>query len=249
MTLFASQGYFGKTEPFELQVARGQIPGHSLVNVFGYQPLVTTAGPYAVWENVAAYVFPTVAQKMLVYSSSASDVNCRIVVNGLDSNWNPITEAVILTNGVTGVQTQQTFLRIITAFATDAAYTNPVGAITIGNIAKSAVYGKINIGVGRTQMSIYSVPANNTFYLTRVDAYISEAGNGTNYGTYQVSATDNVNGTTYLVLQSPFALRYEARRVVPFPYTEKTDLQWEVKTGTGTAPVGVIVEGILIKNS
>jgi len=35
----------GRYEPFELQVARGQITGHSVVNIFGYQPSVTTHRP------------------------------------------------------------------------------------------------------------------------------------------------------------------------------------------------------------
>lgn len=248
MSLFASQSYFGKTEPFELQVARGQIPGHSLVNVFGYQAAVGS-NFYPVWENVTAYTFPSAAQKMLVYSTSASDINCRIVLTGLDEKWNLITEVVILTNGTTGVQTTQSFLRINSALATDAVYANPVGTVIIGNTGKTAIYAQINAGIGKTQMAIYSVPDDHTFYLTRVDAYISEPGGGNSYGTYRVSATDNVNGTTYIVLQSPFGLRYEARRVTPFPYTQKTDLQWQIKAGTGTMPAGVIIEGILIKNS
>jgi hypothetical protein len=28
----------GTTEPFELQVGRGQIPGHSVTHVFGHNP-------------------------------------------------------------------------------------------------------------------------------------------------------------------------------------------------------------------
>ena len=238
----------GKYEPFELQVARGQIEGHSLVNVFGYQPAVG-ANSYAVWENVAPYIFPTSAQPMLVYSSSASDVNCRIVISGLDANWNAITEAVILTNGITGVQTTQSFLRVNGVLATDLTYTYPVGTIVVGDIGKTAIYGQVAIGAGKSQASIYSVPAKSTFYLTRVDAYISEPGGGNSYGTYRVSAIDNVNGTNYLVLQSPFGLRYEARRVVPFPYTEKTDLQWQLKAGTGSMSGAVIVEGILVKTN
>lgn len=249
MTITTSQTQFGKNEPFELQVARGQIQGHSPINIFGYQAAVTTAGPYAVWENVAAYVFPTVAQKMLVYSSSASDVNCRIVISGLDSNWNPITESVILTNGTTGVQTTQSFLRVNTAFAADAVYALPVGTIVVGNIGKTVIYAQINIGVGKSQMSVYSVPNGHTFYLYRVDAYINEAGGGNNYGNYRVSAVDNVNNTTYLVLQSPFIANYNARRSIPFAYTQKIDLQWQISTGTSTSPVGIIVEGILIKNT
>lgn len=238
---------YERTEAFELQVARGMIAGHSLVNVFGYQPAVGSTF-HAVWENATNYVFPAAALNLLVYSNSASDVNCRIVIVGLDANWNVQTEAVILTNGTTGVLTTKQFLRVNSVIATDAVYANPVGTIIVGNAAKTAIYGQINAGIGKSQMSVYSVPANHTFYLYRVDVYISEAGGGNSYGTYRVSAADNVNGTTYIVLQSPFGLNYNARRCVPFPYTEKTDLQWQVIAGTGTMPCGVIVEGILIKN-
>lgn len=238
---------YERTEAFELQVARGMIAGHSLVNVFGYQPAVG-ATFYAVWENATAYTFPAAALNLLVYSNSASDVNCRIVIVGLDANWNVQTEAVILTNGTTGVLTTKQFLRVNSVIATDAVYANPVGTIIVGNAAKTAIYGQINAGIGKSQMSVYSVPANHTFYLYRVDVYISEAGGGQSYGTYRVSAADNVNGTTYIVLQSPFGLNYNARRCIPFPYTEKTDLQWQVIAGTGTMPCGVIIEGILIKN-
>lgn len=238
---------YERTEAFELQVARGMITGHNLVNIFGYQASVGS-NFYAVWENVAAYNFPAAALNLLVYSTSASDVNCRIVITGLDANWNLQTEVVILTNGTTGVLTTKQFLRVNSVIATDAAYANPVGTIIVGNAGKTAIYGQINAGIGRSQMAIYSVPANHTFFLYRVDVYISEAGGGNSYGSYRVSATDNVNGTTYIVLQSPFGLNFNARRCIPFPYTEKTDLQWEVKAGTGTMPCGVIVEGILIKN-
>lgn len=238
---------YERTEAFELQVARGMIAGHSLVNVFGYQPAVG-ATFHAVWENATAYTFPAAALNLLVYSNSASDVNCRIVIVGLDANWNVQTEAVILTNGTTGVLTTKQFLRVNTVIATDAVYANPVGTIIVGNAAKTAIYGQINAGIGKSQMSVYSVPANHTFYLYRVDVYISEAGGGNSYGTYRVSAADNINGTTYIVLQSPFGLNYNARRCIPFPYTEKTDLQWQVIAGTGTMPCGVIIEGILIKN-
>lgn len=238
---------YERTEAFELQVARGMVAGHSLVNVFGYQPAVGSTF-HAVWENATAYTFPAAALNLLVYSNFASDVNCRIVIVGLDANWNVQTEAVILTNGTTGVLTTKQFLRVNSVIATDAVYANPVGTIIVGNAAKTAIYGQINAGIGKSQMAVYSVPANHTFYLCRVDVYISEAGGGNSYGTYRVSAADNVNGTTYIVLQSPFGLNYNARRCIPFPYTEKTDLQWQVIAGTGTMPCGVIVEGILIKN-
>lgn len=244
----ASISRVGTTEPFELQVARGLISWHTQVNIFGYQSTVTTAGPYAIWENAAAYVFPATAQQMLVYSSSASDTNCRIVISGLDINFKPITEAVILTNGTTGVSTTSSFYRINSVIATDVTYTLPVGTIYVAKSDKTVTYGQINIGVGKSQMSVYTVPAGHTFFLTRVDAYANEPGGGNNYAHYQVSAVDNVAATNLIVLQSPFIGRYEARRVFPFPYTEKTDLQWQIRAGTSTTPVGVIIEGVLIKD-
>lgn len=238
---------YERTEPFELQVARGLITGHSLVNIFGYQPSVgTTYIP--IWENVTAYNFPAAPLNLLVYSNSALDVNCRLVISGLDANWNLITEAVILTNGTTGVLTTNQFLRVNSVIATDAVYANPVGNIVVGNAAKTAVYAEILPGIGRSQMSLYSVPKDHTFFLYRVDAYNNQGGGGNAFGNYRVSAMDNLNGTTYVVLESPFALNYNARRCIPFPYTQKTDLQWQCRAQTGTMPVGIIIEGILIKN-
>jgi hypothetical protein len=248
MEFFPSITQYERTEPFELQVSRNLITGHSLVNIFGYQPSVGTTFIPA-WERPTVYNFPASPLNLLVYSSSAADTNCRIVINGLDANWLPITEVVILTNGTTGISTTNQFIRVNSAFATDAVFSNPVGNIFIGNAAKTAIYAEILAGIGRTQMSVYSVPEGYTFYLYRVDAYNNQGGGGNAYGLYRVSATDNTNGTTYVVLQSPFALNYNARRAIPFPYTQKTDLQWQVAAASGTMPAGIIVEGILIKNT
>lgn len=238
----------GSYEPFELQVARGQIPWHSQVNIFGYQNAVTTSGPYPVWEVVGAYTYPSVASTMLLYSSSASDTNCAVVINGLDGNYNTISETLVLTNGTTGVTTANSYLRINSIVALDASYTLPVGTIILGNAGKTAVYAQMNAGIYKSQMAIYTVPAGYTFYLLRVDAYVNEPGGGNNYAHYRVYQKNNVTGQTFYVLQSPFIGRYEARRVIPFPYTEKSDLQWQIQAGTSTTPAGIIIEGILIKD-
>jgi hypothetical protein len=44
----------GAYEPFDLQVARGQIAGHSVVSIFGYQASVTTT-VLPIWENATVY--------------------------------------------------------------------------------------------------------------------------------------------------------------------------------------------------
>jgi len=237
----------GRYEPFELQVARGQISYHSLVNIFGYQAAVTTAGPYPVWENVSAYTYPVAATTMLLSSASASDINVSVLINGLDANFNPISESLLLTNGTTGVSTTKQYLRINSMFV-NGGFTDPVGVLSLTNAGKTVTYAKINVGVNRTQMAIYTVPAGYTFYLNRVDAFVNEAGGGNNYSTYQVYTKNNVTGQNYILLTTPFIGRYEARRVVPFPYTEKVDIQWQCSVGTSTSPIGIVIEGILIQN-
>lgn len=243
----------GRNEPFELQVARNQISWHTPVNIFGYQ--ATVGGTlYAVWDVVADYVYPVSATTMLLYSSSASDTAVQITIFGLDANFVPISETVTLNNGTTGVTTTKSYFRIQSIVVANGV--DPVGTITLGNAGKTVVYARINLvtvagvskSAGRSQMAMYTVPAGHTFYLYRVEAYASQSGGGNNYANYRVQLKNNVTGQTFEVLQAPFTDNYSALRAIPFPYTEKTDIQWQASAASGTHPVGIVVEGILIKN-
>lgn len=243
-----SQTLYGEYGPFNLQVARGQIVGHSVLNLFGYQSAVGTGTPLPVWENFTAYTYPVAATTMLVYSTSASDTNVNITIFGLDASWNIQTEIITLTNGTTGVTTTKSFLRINSAICNDAAYALPVGSIIIGNAAKTVTYAKILPTINRTQMAIYTVPAGYTFYLERISMFTGESGSGTNFTNYQVYTKQNITGQTFVVLQAPVLGVYNIQRVYPFPYVEKTDIQWQASAGSGSTPVGINVEGVLIKN-
>jgi hypothetical protein len=191
---------------------------------------------------------------MLLYSSSASDTNVPFVINGLDANFNPISETITLTNGTTGVTTTKSYYRIQSVVVADGV--EAVGTITLGNAGKTVIYAQINLvtvggspkSAGRTQMALYTVPAGHTFYLYRVDVYSSQGGSGNNYANYRVQSNNNVTGQTFEVLAAPFSNNYNARRAIPFPYTEKTDIQWQASVASGTGPIGAIIEGILIKN-
>ncbi len=239
-TNFPSRTEDNRTEAFELQVARGHVLGHSLVNLFGSQPLVAQT-PIPIWEVAAPYVYPASATQMSIVSSSASDTAVAVRIFGLDSNYNPITEAITLT-GTTPKTTTGSYLRI-NSMVTVAG--NAVGDITLSQ--NGTTYGKILAGVGRTQMSLFTVPAGYTFYLTRVDFFSSLGGGSNNHCVYKVKSI-SLSGVQLTVLQAPFTDRYEARRVVPFPYAEKTDVQWMASANQNTAEIGAVIEGVLIKN-
>lgn len=240
-TSYVSQTQYGKNEDFDLQVARGQVQGHSTANIYGYQPSVgTTFVP--VWENATAYTYP--ASAITMYLSGSSGDTAKITVVGLDSSYNAINEIVTL-NGTTPVATTKQYLRVNSMFVSTGSATNPAGAVYLKDVGGTITYAQINAGIGRTQAAIYTVPAGFTYYLSRVNIYTSL--NGNDYCTYQ-NKTISPAGVVQVTQQAPFAISYEAQRVMPRPFAEKTDIQLMAKIQTGTGAVAISQEGYLIKN-
>lgn len=239
--VYRSISQVGEYEPFDLQVARGQIQGHSTVNIYGYQPAVgLTFIP--VWENATTYTYPVSATQMHL-AGTAGDT-AVINISGLDANYNIISENLAL-NGATAVTTVKSYFRINSMSVSVGSATNPAGVVTLKDLTDTTIYAQINAGVGRTQAAIYTVPAGYTFYLQRVNVYTSL--NGNNFATYQ-NKTISPAGVVQLTQQAPFAIAYEARRVMARPFLEKTDIQIQCKVNSSTGAIGISQEGYLIKN-
>lgn len=241
-TPYVSQTQYGKIEAFDLQVARGQIQGHSTVNIYGYQPAVATSF-IPVWENATTYTYPVAATQMHL-AGSVGDT-ATITINGLDSAYNMISENVVL-NGSTAVTTVKSYLRINSMVVAVGSATNPSGVVTLKDLTDTTIYAQINTGVGRTQAAIYTVPAGYTFYLSRID--VNTSLNGNNFATYQ-NKTISSSGVVQLTQQAPFAINYHTQRVMPRAFTEKTDIQLQCKVNSTTGAVSISQEGYLIKNS
>lgn len=241
MTPYVSQTQYGKNEDFDLQVARGQVQGHSTVNIYGYQSAVGTSF-IPVWENATTYTYPVAATQMHL-AGSVGDT-ATITINGLDANYGMISENVVL-NGATAVTTVKSYLRINSMNVAVGSATNPSGVVTLKDLTDTTIYAQINTGVGRTQMAIYTVPAGYTFYLSRID--VNTSLNGSNFATYQ-NKTVSAAGVVQLTQQAPFAINYHTQRVMPRPFVEKTDMQLQCKVNSTTGAVSISQEGYLIKN-
>jgi len=233
-----------------MAISRGQVPGASVVNVYGYQSSITTTS-IALWENAIAYVYPPSASTMTLYSSSASDTAVSILIIGLNSSYNLISETKILTNGTTGVTTTNSYLRINSISVVGS--NNPVGIIYLSNAGKTTTYAQINLAGtdsdGRSQMSIYTVPNGYTFYLTRVNAYVSPNNSSNFFCNYRVWTRNTTTGIITILQQAPFVNTYATTRVAPRPYAAKTDIQWQASMSAGTSAVSIGVEGILIQGT
>ena len=241
MGTYSSVTRVGAYEPFELQVARGQIAGHEVLNVFGFASAVSTSF-VAVWENNAAYVFPTVASTMVASSSSASDTAVTILISGLDATYARVSESVTL-NGTTDVTTTQSFFRINSVVTTSGA---AVGTVYVKN-AGGTTYAQITIGNGRTNMSVNTVPAGYTAYLTQFDAFSSTSVTSGVYATFRALLTSST-GIANVVLTAPFLNTYAITRPYPIAISEKTDLQFQCKSSGAGLGIATVAIGILVKN-
>lgn len=228
--------------PFELAVARGKIPGITGLSISGYNSAVDTNWQ-PIWEIGGAYTYFASAQAVRVWSNSASDTNVSILISGLDASYLPITETVLLTNGETGVLSTKQFLRVNNLAATGSV--NAIGTIRVGSSDKSITLAAIVDGAGRSQMTIYTVPAGYTFYLTQSNFYTNQ--NGNQYANYR-SFTQTPAGLTTKILQFPFTTDYNSVKIVSRPYAEKTDIQWQC-SASATSQIGGQIEGYLISNS
>lgn len=228
--------------PWYMQVARGLVPGASVVNVYGYTATAPHANFGAVWEGgTTAYAFPPAAG-VPVYASTSSET-LTMLVSGVDASYSPVSTTVTFSGGTAGTASpSQSFLRInsmrLLTGANVGTITAQISGVTYAQIAPTA---------GITQMSVYTVPLGYTFYLTKAQLYSNN--NGSQYTTYRVLTNVAGTGPQVALLNSPFSTDYLSLRVAPRGYAQRTDIQWQVQnTGTGNA-VGAQIEGILIANT
>ena len=244
MGIYSSVSRQGAYEPFELQVARGQIQGHQVVNIQGYNSSMPTSFR-APWElaNSVAYVFPASAVAMAFTSGSSETLT--MTVSGLDADYAIKTATVTFTASTTGAVTSgtSTFFRINRMTITSGTSSGAISATNGGT-----TYAQITAGAGASQAAIYTVPSGFTFYLQR--AYALTHNNGSQSATYRVYS-QTISGavtTPAIVLTAPFIASYLSIRIQARPYLEKTDVQWQLSQSTA-APGSIQVEGILIKNA
>ena len=223
----------GKTEPFELQIARSQISFHKTNFKFGFNPDVDNALE-TIWSQGGLYSYLSSATVLKVSSSSTADTSAgtgarTVEVSGLDANYDEISETVIL-NGQTAVNTTNEYLRINRAKVLTAGSGEQnagviyagTGTVTTGVPAN--VYLSIAIGDNQTLMALWTVPKGYTAYLHQVNISMNtEVAN--KFGT--VTLVARPNGGVFNV-QDKFVLSQDIINqsfTYPRKYEEKTDIE------------------------
>ena len=233
---------FNWDENFRLNVARGKVRGASVRNIFGFNQATGTT-VRTLWElaNTTDYLFPTQGRNMTVASDvgDTSDDGVQVRLIGLDENYEEIAETVTI-NDATPPVTTNAFFRI-NDFITVSG--NATGNITAKYL--TTTHARITAGRGRNQASVYTVPAGCEFYLYRIDAFMNDA-SAAKPGLFRNKVTLS-NGTVLRVADTPYLNQMNIKRDFPFKYSEKTDIELQVGTLSGSTYAGVFGEGLVIK--
>ena len=234
----------GTSEPFELQVSRGQIPGHYRVHKFGFNSLINEVEE-TIWDVGALYVYPSTAAKMTATSTDgANDEDLQVTIQGLDADYNQLSETVTL-NGSGTQETNSFFLRVFRAFIEGSQ--EPSGTINITNTGTT--YARITLGVNQTLMCVWTVPAGYTAYLFQKDVTcLTEANN--KFGTISLVSRE-LGGVfrtkdKYSVQNGHTELSYST----PLPFSEKTDIEVRAVSSSSNSAlhVSAALDILYVKN-
>jgi hypothetical protein len=182
---------------FYLEVAAGNLAGRAVVNKFGRSTAITTTNVWEVWDGNAAYVYPATAL-MTKVSQTVDQSALRgavIEVQGLDAQWNLVTQNVTLDASLTttpvtmGTPLIRCFrMKVLADVVTDSP-------VRVHNDAEDQDYAIISSGNNQTLMAIYTVPANKSAYVTN---YYATANPGAGApGTFNVSLWGQDNANSY----------------------------------------------------
>jgi len=232
----------GTTEPFELQVGRGQIPGHLFRHRQGRAPAMSQNQTGTVWD-VDDTLYPwsawDTAGTVTVSRADAGDAGKNVILAGLDADYNPVTTTITLTNA-TGNTSSTVFKRLDLVRMNGTS--GNVGQI---NVLKGATtVGRILAGIGQSLKGTYTVPAGYTAYLTQGTMTVQNGADGSGFFYYRTPGERFLIGHTFEVAGYQYLYQFTA----PFALPEKTDIDVRVTVRSNNARVTAAYDMYLIKN-
>jgi hypothetical protein len=192
----------GTVEPFELQVARGQIPGHSIIHVFGYNPDVDTSEE-TVWPIDGILGHPPSPTVMTISSTSANDAAAgtgarTVQILGVNGTGGLVSEIVTL-NGQTPVNTVNTYdaiermivLTVGSGGANAGIIYAGTGVVTAG--VPAVPYSAMGAGENLSIVGHWTCPAGFTGYLVKGSISVGPtAGNQFVLGRLKLRGNDDI---------------------------------------------------------
>lgn len=238
-------------KPWGLDVAQGNVVGHSFIHKFGAVPAMSNNSSGSIWDKNdtfypwSAFDTPgiiTVQTTAANGSVVTTDSGLSVTIEGLDTNYAPLSDTLLI-SGSTATGTQS-FRRVFRAYVTDGAAANN-SQIRMSRGATEVA--RINIGKSQTLMAVYTVPAGKTGYLMQGISSIQAGADATGdmfvryFGqdTFRVGHSFEVSGAGGF---------YHFSFGFPIPIPEKSDIDVRASMRSNNARLTASFDMLLVNN-
>ncbi len=225
-----------------IPISAGLVDGYGHINKFGASSDDIASG--TIWDgngvgNANDVVYPYPADSVIAVTS-ASNVGAGVLVEGLDADYNAVSETINI--GATGATV---FSRIFRARMVDTNNDSDVSLTMGGTEAARIIEDK-----AQTLMAVYTVPAGKTAYLIKTQMGSDKASTNASLK-YTLMARDNVAGSPFQIKGISYAAGGQSVTMeypVPLKFTEKTDIRMDVLALNGGQTCSATFDLILVDN-
>lgn len=238
------------SESIALGIADSLIPNLGTIHKFGNASDIDTADitPYAtIWDGtcsaipakIAQYTYSSTANIDTLSSTNAGDTQ-EIVIQGLDADWNLVTQSKNLT-GQTAALLDTPLIRVFRMYNNDT--TNIAGTVYLATNGRAATGGQPTLGTtvraiikdgdNQTQMALYTVPANHKLVIEHGWTSISKNTTPAVVATLQIRIFQRSLGKVFRVvhtlsLNTNGSSNDQRPYGIPIVFDEKTDIEYRV---------------------
>ena len=241
-----------------LEIARGNVTGTTFIHKFGNAPDFDTGdGSVDIWDgsndaspNLMSYTYSSTADIDSLSSSDDSDTQ-DIEIQGLDSNFDLVTQTIALT-GQTRVALTTDLVRVFRLM--NVGSTNNAGVIycfknvaTTGGVPDTLanIRAMIAIGNNQTLMSLYTIPNGKTGYLSQ---FYSSLSGVKKTADYQIDLFARPSGQVFQLkhrsaIQDGGTTHWSYIYDIPEKFTQKTDIAMKVSILTAAITAASVSSG------
>lgn len=245
----------GSSYDWAINISEGNVSGMSYIEKFGMNVDVDS-NKETIWDGGGIYTYISNAETVAITSNDGSDnasgTGARTVeVQGLDQDWALATETLT----VGGASSTTTFRRVFRAKVVTAG-SSEVNEGTLSIISDTTTSTLAQIGVdglgsnaagrGQTFMSVYTIPAGKTGYITQWT--VGAGKQNTDAIGFLMCRNIDVDGWQAKDVITVSATTYSKDYVIPLKVTEKTDIEVRAYSSTNNSIVSSTFNIILIDN-
>ncbi len=241
----------------------------SAKRVIGVHPSVPNTAFETIWIGAdiggapdAQYNFIQAAETVRVAAggNAADDIagaGARIItIKGLDENWIYTEEDISLAGASASAATTTTFIRINEILVkTVGTYIDAnAGNIILEGVSSGNNLAYIGAEIGRSQQAVYSVPANKTVWVNKIELSVGQNDSATvrmfqNKNADDITVPfDSVKTIEWEITDYSGATEFELSTFLMFQEMSDIYFDAERETGSGSARVSVVFEFIETDN-